>query len=381
MTRKLFIAALIVVLLPTEALAIDDRSFMDNGIYFLNRKSAACNEASSTGVLAGDNVEKTLKFLTSKGLTLLQAAAIAGNLQQESTFNPTIENEIGAYGIAQWLDGRKANLQKKTNYDKIETQLEFLWEELNGPESASLTKLQGYSRSNVGELAVIFGESFERYGPDEEGSRAKYAEEILNAYKGKIADGSPSTASASAGSSDGCGGLSDYGGDNFPIYNQCDPQWGSSPYANGATICSDGCGPSAMAMIITAMTGKKVTPADTVPVAAAAGMHIAGVGSRWEVSELLANKWGLKEEKLKKNIDSINRELKNGAIIITSGSGPAPFAEGGHYITIRAITGDGKWKVAHSAVFPPSDDNTKNWDPNEIFPYMREGNVRAIKKR
>ena len=47
---------------------------------------------------AGNTV---MKYLTGKGLTDKQAAGLAGNLQQESQFNPGADNG-SHYGIAQW---------------------------------------------------------------------------------------------------------------------------------------------------------------------------------------------------------------------------------------------------------------------------------------
>ena len=48
-------------------------------------------------------------------------------------------------------------------------------------------------------------------------------------------------------------------------YLQTDPRWKSKPYrvkGESATIGGSGCGPTAAAMIIETMTGKKYTPED-----------------------------------------------------------------------------------------------------------------------
>ena len=179
------------------------QDYILNDININNPNGQICStQNTATGELSGENVEKVLKFFTGKGLTLVQAAAVAGNLQQESRIDPNALNSIGAYGIAQWLGGRRTNLEKKPNYSTIEGQLEYLWEELNGAENAGLKVLLKHtdkSGGSVGALAVEFGEAFERYGPNEEGNRAQYASEIFNSYKGKIQDGDPSKIAASAG--------------------------------------------------------------------------------------------------------------------------------------------------------------------------------------
>lgn len=183
------------------------QDYIKNDINITNPNSQICStQNTATGELSGENVEKVLKFFTGKGLTLVQAAAVAGNLQQESRIDPSALNSIGAFGIAQWLGGRRTNLEKKPNYSTIEGQLEYLWEELNGAENAGLKVLLKHtdkSGSSVSALAVEFGETFERYGPNEEGNRAQYASEIFNSYKGKIQDGDPSKIAPSAGSDSG----------------------------------------------------------------------------------------------------------------------------------------------------------------------------------
>ena len=118
------------------------QDYIKNDINITNPNSQICStQNTATGELSGENVEKVLKFFTGKGLTLVQAAAVAGNLQQESRIDPSALNSIGAFGIAQWLGGRRTNLEKKPNYSTIEGQLEYLWEELNGAENAGLKVL------------------------------------------------------------------------------------------------------------------------------------------------------------------------------------------------------------------------------------------------
>ena len=78
-------------------------------------------------------------FLLGKGVPPVGAAAILGNIQGESGFNPTIQNEIGASGLCQWYD-RFPALQEFANsrnstWTDVNTQLEFMWYELEGAYS------------------------------------------------------------------------------------------------------------------------------------------------------------------------------------------------------------------------------------------------------
>ncbi|MCL2085378.1 phage tail tip lysozyme [Candidatus Saccharibacteria bacterium] len=70
-------------------------------------------------------------------LNPLQAAAMMGNLIQESGLNPELVNSSsGASGLVQWMDGRLATLNAKPGgWRDINNQLEFLVEELNGGDS------------------------------------------------------------------------------------------------------------------------------------------------------------------------------------------------------------------------------------------------------
>ncbi len=104
--------------------------------------SASTDEAtvdcSCTVLIGGDNPEKVWNYLTKNmGLTAVQAAGAMGNIQAESGFNPEALNGIGAYGIIQWLGGRKAGLENLATERKIDKsdlglQLDFMRQELEG---------------------------------------------------------------------------------------------------------------------------------------------------------------------------------------------------------------------------------------------------------
>jgi len=88
------------------------------------------------GAGSTDNALKAINFFKSKGWSSEQAAGIVGNLQQESgpNLNPTAQNSIGMYGIAQWDKIRRAEfekLYKKPIYgSSFEEQLEYIQYEL-----------------------------------------------------------------------------------------------------------------------------------------------------------------------------------------------------------------------------------------------------------
>lgn len=134
--------------------------------------------------------EYIVNFLKNKGLNDVQVYAIVGNLQQENgTFNTKLTNSIGATGIAQWYKGRATALRKRNNPQSIDTQLEHLWDEIQGV-GGHWTKNMGGREAflNAKDLPTavkIFRKDFERPGEHEahDSKRIKYA---LEASNGKI---------------------------------------------------------------------------------------------------------------------------------------------------------------------------------------------------
>lgn len=138
------------------------------------------------------SVPERKKYITNRliqlGYTPIQTAAIVGNLQQEnSTFDPTLKNSIGATGIAQWLSkGRKDVLLQKDNPYSIDTQLEFLHEEIQGKTKDAWTNNVGgreafMNAKTVEEATLIFRKDYERPGEHEayDNNRIKYASEAM----------------------------------------------------------------------------------------------------------------------------------------------------------------------------------------------------------
>lgn len=158
----------------------DFQTFLDK---YIGPGSYGTTNTGEIDVHGNDNEEKAFNFLRDKGLTDNQSAGVCGVMKYESQFNTTIVNPTsGAYGIAQWLGTRKDNLMQKANYDTIKVQLNFLWSELQGSESASLTAIKQAQTIEAAVLAWLY--KFERPGPGEEHipERNAYAHEIYNKY-------------------------------------------------------------------------------------------------------------------------------------------------------------------------------------------------------
>jgi len=336
----LFLVTLTLVSFTVSAgrvFAVDKVFYSGNDILFYDPDSKTC---SSTSVAtSGDNIGNTYNFLVSKSLTAVQASAIVGNLRQESGVEPKALNKSsGAYGIAQWLGGRKNNLLAKAFYtsgatDKakeLQVQLDYLWEELEGSEKGSLAALKSSTSTDVKALAVVFGEKFERYGKNEEGKRAQYAEEVFKQY------GSTTT-------STGTGNCTNVGAGNFVFYSQKDAKWATHSYGAAGTIGPAGCGPTSMAMIVATLANKSVTPVETADLGVASGSAFEGGTIHLPLIKAASEKWGLNYSDISgQTLDVAIETVKAGGLVYIGGQGPAPFTAGGHIIVMRGVTDDGK---------------------------------------
>lgn len=149
-----------------------------------DRHSEISNDSSKT---VGKNVQgdkkKALEFFQSKGLSAFQAAGIVGNLIHESGLNTTIKGDGGkAFGIAQWHPDRQKGLKqlaksRGTDISDFNTQLEYVWQELNSTEKTALDKL--LKSRNTQEATMAFM-SYERPGNPQFQKRLNHANELLN---------------------------------------------------------------------------------------------------------------------------------------------------------------------------------------------------------
>ena len=345
--------------------------------------TAACN-VTDVSLIGNDNAEKVWNFFLNKGFSAEQTAGIMGNFQQESRMNPknsqndgpntTTMPSSGGYGLAQW-DDRKPGLaafaesQNKPIYD-LGLQLNFVMFELNGPESAANTSFK--KTTTIEDATIVWMTDYERPGEEEREKRLGFAKSYFEKFSASAP--APSLPTASTQSASNCGGGQYV--DGFKIYSQYDPAWKDLPYGQGTTIGESGCGPAAMAMIITALTGETVTPVDTANYAALQGMSVAG-GSSHSIGPVLAEHWGLKSEFVGPSIRKISHALNNGGLVIAVGNGSEPFTTGGHFIVIRGISANNQWYVGDSA---HDDTSPQEWDPSTLVANMRTTGIYAIYK-
>ena len=207
--KKIFLAVvvfLIVLLLPlhVSALTAQELQQIDSGTEYYQPSQVPCY-SSTTTLVGNDNVQKAYNFFIQKGLSNVQAAAIVGNLVDESNVNPT-DNELGGttpdpntsgnkgWGIAQWTPGSKIfgiaqALNITTPIDNLSTQLNIVYAELKGTSPTGtqnmLTRILGmHTLSNIVTYFQVF---FEGGVP---GQRQQDASNVLQLYGGSSNSGS-----------------------------------------------------------------------------------------------------------------------------------------------------------------------------------------------
>jgi hypothetical protein len=399
--RRFFISLLIGVisiLLCYEApsawaLTSSQRKIIDSGVYYTNEEGCLPTNTGATSVNTNQAEEYTFWTLVSKGLTMQQAAGVLGNMWAESSVNPrrvqgtkTPEGDsdtpVGSkgYGLVQWTPGTKiltdAQKAQKSPGD-LAFQVNLLWDQLEGrsaiPEKAAGDDLK--KQTTVRDATISFLVKFERAGKPNTEERVRFAERVYQNFSGRTPPAGITVAQNSA-ASPGCGPGSLAGSassiNGFVIYSQFDPAWKNKPYGS-STIGESGCGPSAIAMIVSTFSGSRVTP-DMV--AARFGTYyIPGQGSNWSLMIDGPEAYGFKSTDIGTDMSRAAAELRSGSVVIASGTGPKPFTAGGHILVLRGITAEGKLLVGDSG---NSDTSDKEWDAALLAGYIR--NMWVVKK-
>lgn len=135
------------------------------------------------------NKQIVYQYLRGKGLSESATAGIMGNIALESNFSTSATNKSsGAYGLFQWLGGRKTGLQEYAksvgkSAGNIYVQLDYFWKELNSTEKKTLEKMTSGNYSPE-EYAKIFEQTFERSGGAGMAKRQQYAKDYYTEYNG-----------------------------------------------------------------------------------------------------------------------------------------------------------------------------------------------------
>lgn len=168
-----------------------------------------------------------------RGFTPVQAAVLAGNMQQESGFNPAAHNpKEDAFGGFQWRLDRKSGLE---NYaaatgrkpDDLDAQMDWVVKEMLGPESRNAAAFLAATDTQSANAAI---KKYIRWGDNSDGARLQNA----LAFMGEQPQQAPvpaldAIAQATAGGNAG----NMLTGDDGQFVN---PAFGNSPFQMPGTV-------------------------------------------------------------------------------------------------------------------------------------------------
>ena len=126
----------------------------------------------------------------------------------------------------------------------------------------------------------------------------------------------------------------------IPLLLQWGESWGYQNYGDGM-LAVNGCGPTALSMVIVGLTGnKQATPYQVAQYAEQNGYYVEGVGSSWSMMTDIGSHFGIQGREISLDKDNIQTELESGHPIICA-MRPGDFTTTGHFIVLTGMK-DGK---------------------------------------
>lgn len=136
-------------------------------------------------------------------------------------------------------------------------------------------------------------------------------------------------------------------GGSAPVvyFAQSDAQWRDQKYGSDS-IGDYGCGPTAMAMAVSSLSGNLSDPASMAQWCARNGYYAAGSGSYHTIVRGVAAGFGLVcESPAGLTVEELRTQLSGGRIAVAL-MGPGHFTSTGHFILLRGVTLEGDILVA-----------------------------------
>lgn len=128
-------------------------------------------------------------------------------------------------------------------------------------------------------------------------------------------------------------------------YAQNDPRWAGAAYGSD-NIGEYGCGPTAMAIVISSLTDTAVAPTEMCKWSVDNGYYIRGGGSLHSLIPNAAKAFGLPVSGCtSREPQRILDALGDGKLVVSI-MGEGTFTDSGHFIVLRGVTEDGKIQIA-----------------------------------
>ena len=126
--------------------------------------------------------------LVARGFDSKVAAAIAGNMWQESKFNPAVRGASAPYvGLVQWGSpgGRKQKLISKPNWNTLDAQLDYVKHEFDTISAFKSIIPAAASAPTIQKAAEIVARKYEGCADPTNPNRLNSAAQLLTAWQAK----------------------------------------------------------------------------------------------------------------------------------------------------------------------------------------------------
>jgi hypothetical protein len=152
-------------------------------------------------------------------------------------------------------------------------------------------------------------------------------------------------------------------------FNQLDSKYANEPYGTDK-IGTHGCGPTALAIVVSSLTERTVDPVEMAAWSVANGGWCPDSGSYHSLIPSAAQAFGLNVRgDVQSDPQRIIDTLSSGKLVIAL-MAKGHFTSGGHFIVLRGVTADGKILVADPASKSRSE---QEWDFSIILDEARRG--------
>lgn len=151
-----------------------------------------------------------------------------------------------------------------------------------------------------------------------------------------------------------------------PFLYQIDPAWSAAPYA-GSDVETAGCGPTSLAMVYIALTGKTNYDPESMAAFSEQNGYVESGMTAWRFMTDGAAALGLSSHEVPADAGRLRAELAAGRPVICS-VGPGDFTETGHFIVLAGLADDGQLVVRD----PNSPSNSARvWDVDRVLGQCR----------
>ena len=153
-----------------------------------------------------------------------------------------------------------------------------------------------------------------------------------------------------------------WGSGSVPYYSQTNSRWGNNRYAN-SNMSNQGCEPTAMAMIGSGLTGKKITPDSVANFNNRTGTS-GKLGTHFNSVERASSAMGLNSSrKYNPTPADIYTNAQRGPMMLEGTSSNSDmYTKTGHYIVTDGTTSDGKVKVKD----PRGNGYNRSYDARDL---------------